>query len=782
MKRITQTILEAVKKEKSIVVAIGRFNPPTTGHELVCSAVLNAASSYGADHRIYVSYSHDSKKNPLDPATKMGYLKKFFPKVKFELVPKPFASPDGKVANGPFAIMQKLSNAGYTKVYVVTGADHIEEYNTIKKYIDPNPKTKRGYKFNLFQVISAGNRNAADKGVSGMSASKMRAAVFENNYDLFQSGIPSHVSKSDSKKLFMKLRSAMSLKEDWLWEEKSSDITLLCLTSSEGSIKGSSIEKMEKSCKKKGILFEVVKMKYAHINSMLSTGKKVVLENIDGENKKITINPAKTLCFVRGGVLNSELGIGLATILQNNGVFMVNEKGAMEICANKLQTALALQKYDIPHPRTAFVSDEKSIDIAMKAIGGKYPVVLKTVTGAEGIGVSIIESEKSLKSVLQSLWKFGAEIIIQEFLPGFKNDVRSIVLNGKLFACAKRDKAKGDFRTNIARGSSGGAFKLSKEEIELVEKVACISKCYYVGVDHVVVNGKPYIIEMNASPGSGNVYTLYKDGKPVKEVEGQGLIDALIDHVSVPSRWKLFNSVAIIEKIWVEGHEFFCKIDTGNSGYNCMHATDIKINEKNHTVSFKLNGDYKMTKKIQSRISVRRGGVKDKEVRPVVLMDVEFNNKKYTNIKFSIADRSHMNYKVLVGVRFLVQAGVSVDPKEMSATKPVAQPSPKKESFISTSLKISRIDTLPNKILKIEKARTQQTNSTSKEEIELWESYIEQVKKEMYKEYTPKGTLSKEERFESILVDNTKPLGLARLSFLDFKKHPNSENTDTPSV
>ena len=45
-----------------------------------------------------------------------------------------------------------------------------------------------------------------------------------------------------------------------------------------------------------------------------------------------------------------------------------------------------------------------------------------------------------------------------------------------------------------------------------------------------------------------------------------------------------------------------------------------------------------------------------------------------------------------------------------------------------------------------------------------------------------KGTLSKEERFESILVDNTKPLGLARLSFLDFKKHPNSENTDTPSV
>ena len=49
MKRITQTITEAVKKEKSMVVAIGRFNPPTTGHELVCSAVKRAAASFGVN-------------------------------------------------------------------------------------------------------------------------------------------------------------------------------------------------------------------------------------------------------------------------------------------------------------------------------------------------------------------------------------------------------------------------------------------------------------------------------------------------------------------------------------------------------------------------------------------------------------------------------------------------------------------------------------------------------------------------------------------------------------
>lgn len=667
VKKLTQVITEAPKKEKSIVIGVGRFNPPTTGHEVLVNKVMSEAQKIGAEFCIYASYSQDPKKNPLDVKTKLELLKKFFPKMKFQAMPKPFSNKDGKTVAGPYAIAQKLSDAGYTRVYIVTGADHMAEYNKIKQYIDLDPKSKEGYKFSDFKVISAGNRDPDAEGVQGMSASKMRKAVFDGDFDGFREGVPEHVSDSDAKKMFMAVKKGMQLKEEWLWEQKSTDVTLLCLTSAEGSTDGSTIEKMEKSCKKRGIEFHTIKMKYAHINSMEANGDKITIQITEGEEtKKIVIKPANTLCFVRGGVMNSELGIGLATILQNNGVFMVNEKSAMELCANKLQTALALQKYDVPHPRTAFVSDEDSVENAMKAIGGKYPVVVKTVTGAEGIGVSIIESEKSLRSVLQSLWKFGAEVILQEFLPGFKNDVRSIVLNGKIFACAKRDKAKGDFRTNIARGSSGGAFKLSPEEIELVEKVALVSKCYYVGVDHVVVDGKPYIIEMNASPGSGNVYTLYKDGKPTKEVEGDALMDALIEHVSNPANWKLFTNVAVTEKIEVDGVEFNAKLDTGNSGYNSIDAPDMKVNDAKHTVTFTFDGK-KVTKPIVSRITIKRGGVEEKEMRPIVMMDVNFKGRKYENIKFSLTDRSKMEYKVLVGLRFLRQTGMQVEPKNMVA-------------------------------------------------------------------------------------------------------------------
>ena len=67
----------------------------------------------------------------------------------------------------------------------------------------------------------------------------------------------------------------------------------------------------------------------------------------------------------------------------------------------------------------------------MKKIGGQFPVVVKTITGSEGIGVPMVDSEQSLKSVLQSLWKYDAEVILQEFMK-IKYDVRTIVVDGKI--------------------------------------------------------------------------------------------------------------------------------------------------------------------------------------------------------------------------------------------------------------------------------------------------------------------------------------------------------------
>ncbi len=55
-------------KDKKIVTAFGRMNPPTTGHQKLVDAVLNKAKADDADHDIRLSHSQDAKKKePTSP-------------------------------------------------------------------------------------------------------------------------------------------------------------------------------------------------------------------------------------------------------------------------------------------------------------------------------------------------------------------------------------------------------------------------------------------------------------------------------------------------------------------------------------------------------------------------------------------------------------------------------------------------------------------------------------------------------------------------------------------
>ena len=62
------------------VIAFGRMNPPTTGHEKMIHAVHDHAKSVGGHAEVIASHSHDKKKNPVPQDKKMGYLKKVAPK------------------------------------------------------------------------------------------------------------------------------------------------------------------------------------------------------------------------------------------------------------------------------------------------------------------------------------------------------------------------------------------------------------------------------------------------------------------------------------------------------------------------------------------------------------------------------------------------------------------------------------------------------------------------------------------------------------------------------
>ena len=62
---------------KKLVFSYGRFNPPTTGHEVLLKKVVAVAKKENADAMVYSSQSNDPKKNPLPykEKTKLIYEK-----------------------------------------------------------------------------------------------------------------------------------------------------------------------------------------------------------------------------------------------------------------------------------------------------------------------------------------------------------------------------------------------------------------------------------------------------------------------------------------------------------------------------------------------------------------------------------------------------------------------------------------------------------------------------------------------------------------------------------
>jgi hypothetical protein len=96
--------------------------------------------------------------------------------------------------------------------------------------------------------------------------------------------------------------------------------------------------------------------------------------------------------------------------------------------------------------------------------------------------------------------------------------------------------------------------------------------------------------------------------------------------------------------------DFSAKIDSGNDAYGVLHGDDIKIEDD--IVHFTTSDGKRIQKRLVDTIKINVGaGVE--ESRPIVHFDFILKDKKYTNQKFSIGNRSENDEKVLIGLKFL---------------------------------------------------------------------------------------------------------------------------------
>ena len=189
----------------TLTVVFGRFNPPTIGHEKLLKTADKV--SVGGDLKIYPSRTQDAKKNPLPPDTKISYMRKMFPNF------------DDRIINDPnmktiFDVLIATNAEGYQNVNLVVGSDRQSEFENLSQKYNGDL-----YTFDLIRVVSAGVRDADSEGVEGMSASKMRKAVMDNDFASFRKGTPKTLDDGDTQALFDAVRQGMGAKKSKLKKE-----------------------------------------------------------------------------------------------------------------------------------------------------------------------------------------------------------------------------------------------------------------------------------------------------------------------------------------------------------------------------------------------------------------------------------------------------------------------------------------------------------------------------------------------------------------------------------
>ena len=267
-----------------------------------------------------------------------------------------------------------------------------------------------------------------------------------------------------------------------------------------------------------------------------------------------------------------------------------------------------------------------NIERAFENLDTQYPIILKTLRGSKGIGVLFVETERSLSSLVQTLYKVDtkADLLVQEYIKT-DYDVRAIVLDGKVIAAMRRDTVKGDFRSNASQGAEVKSFKLTKLETDQCIHAAKSVGGIFTGVDFIPSKNPktepPFILEVNHSPGT----------EGIEKATGKNIVKQVIDFYSNSNnRYSVPTQCGWEEVVTVKPFgDLTAKFDTGNAIYPVLHAEDIEVKGKKitfthgeKTITTKLIGDY---------VSKTMAG---SEKRYLVDLEFEFVGSSFGKITF----------------------------------------------------------------------------------------------------------------------------------------------------
>ncbi|GHA42834.1 alpha-L-glutamate ligase [Amylibacter ulvae] len=203
----------------------------------------------------------------------------------------------------------------------------------------------------------------------------------------------------------------------------------------------------------------------------------------------------------RIGASITAYGTAVVRQFETIGTYCVNGSEAITASRDKLYAHQLLARYKIGMPTTAFASSPKDTK-NLVTLAGSTPLIVKLLESTQGKGVVLAETPKAAESVISAFRGLKADFLVQHFVKeAAGEDVRCMVIGGKVVSSIKRTAAAGEFRSNLHQGGTAAKVKITKEERETAVRAAKAMGLNFAGVDLLRSHDGPKVLEVNSSPG-----------------------------------------------------------------------------------------------------------------------------------------------------------------------------------------------------------------------------------------------------------------------------------------
>ncbi len=202
----------------------------------------------------------------------------------------------------------------------------------------------------------------------------------------------------------------------------------------------------------------------------------------------------------RIGNWRPESMLAVAECLEGSGWRTPNPAEAVRVGRDHWRTCHRLTCQGLPVVRTVAGSEPE----VLAAVAGErlgFPVVVKQRRSRMGIGVIRCEGRDHLEAVLDSLWRLGDEVVVQEWVASGRESHRLLVVDGEIVAAARFNAPSGEWRSNAARGGVASALEPSPEEEGIAQRAAAAVGLGVCGVDLLPGPEGPVVAEVNPSSG-----------------------------------------------------------------------------------------------------------------------------------------------------------------------------------------------------------------------------------------------------------------------------------------